>query len=210
MFAKPAVALAASAALALAGCSVSLSGPTPDPSAPPASSSPAQSSLGNTYTNDKYGFSFDYPNQFRQIKATDWRAQAGAGSAESVAFFDTSGSKAGGQYRDAMVVNVYQLSQPITGENISLAESELEDSVLPQLRASDPTMQIGALQPVEINGIPGFVSDVSFVTDGTTIKSRAYFLFAGDIEYQILVQAADSKWAALQPTFEQMVQSFRA
>lgn len=201
-------------AVGLAGCSseVSIGGvgsESPTASADPtASAEQTMPTDVQTYASDKYGFSFQYAPPFEQQDDTSWQAQSGASSADSVAVFDTEGTKVGGQYRDAFVVNVYELNVSITDENMADVKSELEQSVIPQLEQSSADMQISELTPTTVSGLNGYQADAQFSVEDTPMTSTLYFLFDGNIEYQLLTQAASDRWEELAPTFEQMVNSF--
>ena len=197
-------------AMGLAGCSGSAEVSVGGSSTPAASPTAEQSVAADTqtYTSDKYGFSFQYPPPFEQKGDTSWEAESGASSADSVAVFDTEGTQVGGQYRDAFVVNVYQLNQEITDADLEAVKAELESNVIPQLEQSSQDMTISDLTPVTVSGLNGYQADATFSVDGTPMSSRLYFLFDGDLEYQLLTQSATDRWEELQPAFEQMVNSF--
>jgi hypothetical protein len=192
----------------LGGCSssgeVSVGGDSASPTAE--QSAPADVT---TYTSDKYAFSFQYAPPFEEKSDTSWDAQSEASSADTVAVFDTDGTQVGGQYRDAFVVNVYQLNTEITDENLDQVATELEQSVIPQLEQSSEDMQISELVSTEVNGLKGFQADATFTVEGTPMTSTLYFLFDGDLEYQLLTQSATDRWEELQPTFDTMVNSFQ-
>ena len=197
-------------AVGMAGCSaeVSVGGGSSESSTPSASADQTMPADSKTYTSDKYGFSFSYAPPFEQQNDTSWQAQSGASSADSVAVFDTEGTEVGGQYRDAFVVNVYELNATITDENMADVKSELEQSVIPQLEQSSADMQISELTPTTVSGLNGYQADAQFTVEDTPMTSTLYFLFNGNIEYQLLTQAATDRWQELAPTFEQMVNSF--
>jgi hypothetical protein len=197
---------AAALTVGLVGCSaeVSVGG---DSSESPSAEQSAPSDV-QTYTSDKSGFSVQYAPPFEQKDDTSFEAESGASSADSVAVFDTDGTQVGGQYRDAFLVNVYELNTEITEENLDAVQAELEQSVIPQLEQSSENMQISELSPVTVSGLNGFEADATFDVEGTPITSKLYFLFDGMIEYQLLTQAATDRWAELAPTFDQMVNSF--
>ena len=81
--------------------------------------------------------------------------------------FDTDGTQVGGQYRDAFLVNVYELNTEITEENLDAVQAELEQSVIPQLEQSSENMQISELSPVTVSGLNGFEADATFDVEGT-------------------------------------------
>lgn len=195
----------------LAGCSSSSSTDSAggDSASPTAEATTAPADM-KTYTSEKYGFSFQYAPPFEEKTDTTWEAQSDASSTDTVAVFDVEGTQVGGQYRDAFVVNTYELNTEITDENLDQVATELEQSVIPQLEQSSDDMQISELVSTEVNGLKGFQADATFTVEGTPMTSRLYFLFDGNIEYQLLTQSATDRWEELQPTFEAMVNSFQA
>lgn len=194
--------------IGLAGCSGSAEVNVGGDSSAPASAEQTVPADVETYTSEKYGFSFQYAPPFEQKGDTSWEAESGASSVDSVAVFDTEGTQVGGQYRDAFVVNVYQLNTEITEENLDAVQEELEASVIPQLTQSSEDMQISELTATTVGGLSGFQADATFSVEDTPMSSTLYFLFDGDIEYQLLTQSATDRWEELQPTFDQMVNSF--
>jgi PsbP-like protein len=193
--------------LGLAGCSGSAEVST-DSASPAASAEQSVPADVTTFTSDQYGFSFQYAPPFEEKSDVTLDAESGASSADSVAVFDTEGTQVGGQYRDAFVVNVYELNTEITADNLDQVQAELEQTVIPQLEQSSDNMQISELSPASVNGVDGFMADANFDVEGTAMTSQLYFLFDGAMEYQLLTQSATDRWTELQPTFEQMVNSF--
>ena len=178
-------------------------GGTPEPSA-----SAETAALTETLVNDQYGFSFGYSPPFEPQAQTEFSGGGGADSTTTEAVFDTEGAQIGGQYRDAFVVNVYPLQSEVTAENLPDARVELENTVIPQLKASTPGMTVSPLADTTVAGRPAFTADVSFEVEGEPIESTMYFVFDGRTEYQILTQAAKKNWDGLQSTFESMLASF--
>ncbi len=189
----------------VSGCSASVDvGTTPSPEA----TTDSGVQLTETLSNSEYGFSFMYSPPFEEQDDTSFAGEGGGDSSTTEAVFDTEGAQIGGQYRDAFVVNVYPLSTTITEENLPDAKAELENTVIPQLKASTPGITITPLVDTTVAGKPAFEADVAFDVEGEPIKSTMYFIFDGSVEYQILVQSAAKNWDGLQPTFDAMLQSF--
>ena len=185
------------------GCSASVElGSGPDRTA-----SSGGVALTETIVDDRYGFSFGYSPPFEPLKDTEFSGGEGPGSTTSAAVFDTEGAEIGGQYRDAFVVNVYPLQVEVTEENLPDARAELENTVIPQLKAETPGMTFSSLTDTTLAGRPAFTADVAFDVEGEPIESRMYFIFDGRTEYQILTQAAKRNWSGLQPTFDAMLGS---
>lgn len=188
----------------VSGCSASVEvGGTPEPT-----TTTGGVALTETLVNDQYGFSFGYSPPFEPQADTEFSGGGGADSTTTEAVFDTEGAQIGGQYRDAFVVNVYPLPAEVTADDLPDARAELENTVIPQLKASTPGMTVSPLTDTTVAGRPAFTADVSFDVDGQPIESTMYFVFEGKAEYQILTQAAKKNWDGLQPTFESMLASF--
>lgn len=193
--------------LGLTACGGGGSTTSTSPSAEASSSQIAPADL-QTYTSDQFGYSFQYGKPFEINSDAKLDAQTDKGAAETTAVFDTSGSQVDGQYRDAFMVSVYPLNATIDESNIDQVATELEQNVLPQLQKSSDNLQYGDLTSTDVNGVPGYQVDATFDVGSTPMKTTLYFLFDGSTEYQLLTQATADNWDALQPDFEQMVNSF--
>lgn len=207
---KGVVVVGAAVLLGLAGCSGNVEVSTGGESA---SASPAVSEAPageiQTYTDDQFGFSFDYPAPFEQMDNATMEAQTDAGPAASAAVFDTKGTVVNGTYKDAFMVSVYELGATVDESNLEAAKAELESSVIPQLESSTQDMQISELRETEVGGLPGYTADATFTSDGTPMTTSLTWVFDGDVEYQLLAQSASDQWDSLIPAFEGMLDSFR-
>lgn len=192
----------------LSACSADVSVGGDSSQTPTATAEQSVPSDVKTYTSDKYGFSFQYAPPFEMKDDTSFEAEGGASSADSVGVFDTEGTQVDGQYRDAFLVNTYELNTEITADKLEAVKAELEQNVIPQLEQSSEAMQISELTPTTVNGVNGYQADATFAVGNTPITSRLYFLFDGMIEYQLLTQSATDRWTELSPTLEEMVDSF--
>lgn len=190
----------------LAGCSASVSVGDASPSQAPASGGGV--SLTKTLVNEQFGFSFGYSPPFEPQDDATFDGGSGSESTATSSVFDTEGSQIDGQYRDAFVVSVYELPQPVTQEDLPAAKAEIENTLIPQLKQSTPGIEFSAVTETTLAGKPAFRTDVSFEVNKKPIKSTMYFIFDGSTQYQVLVQAADQNWEALQPTFDAMLASF--
>jgi len=210
---KTASAVAASVLVAaglLSGCSgsVSIGG---DTSASPTQATPDATTgveLTETLSNSEFGFSFGYSPPFEERDDASFSNEGGATTSQTFAVFDTEGSQIAGQYRDAFVVNVYPLQVEITEADLPAAKQELEQNVIPQLKASSPGMKIAPLTDSTLGGKPAFYTETTFDVEGKPIKSEMYFVFDGATEYQVLAQSAEQNWEQLKPTFDAMFSSF--
>lgn len=190
----------------VSGCSASVSVGA-DPSASTSESGSAVA-LSETLVNDQYGFSFGYSPPFEEESDPTFDGGSGNESASTSSVFDTEGSQIDGQYRDAFVVSVYKLNRSITTDDLPAAKAEIENSLIPSLKQSTPGIQFTPVVDTTLAGKPAFQTDATFEVKGQPIKSSMYFIFDGDTQYQVLVQASGRNWDGLQPTFDAMLESF--
>jgi len=162
-----------------------------------------------TYTNDDYGISFDYDSGvFTETSDTTAAGSAGGDAVFKVGFFDQSGTKQEDEYRDGFVLNLYQLSTAIDESLMDAVKGELE-KLLPQLgEGLGSDADFSSLEAVDVNGTSGFVTNATYTMGGTAFKARMYFLIKGDMEYQLTMQCAESRWSELEPSFQQVVDTF--
>lgn len=163
-----------------------------------------------TYTNDKYAFSFDYDSgMFTETSDTSALGSAGGDSVFKTGFFDENGTKTNDQYRDGFLINIYKLNVKIDASLMPAVQQELE-KLLPELgKAFGSGADFSALKAVEVGGTSGFSTDATYDMDGTAFKATMYFLIKDDIEYQITMQGAESRWSELEPGFQQVVDTFK-
>jgi hypothetical protein len=164
-----------------------------------------------TYTNETYRFSLTYDSsQFTETSDTSTQGGAGSSGVFSIGFMDPNGTKSGDVYRDGTLVTVYKLNTTVTESMLPLVKTELE-KLLPQLATSlgsDTTM--GTLAEADVNGTKGYTTDATYTMDGTPFKARLYFLINGELEYQVSMQAAETRWTELEPKFQEIIDSFKA
>ena len=164
-----------------------------------------------TYTNKDYKFSLTYDSSLlKENTAVTTKSSAGASAALRVGFVDPKGTKTDGDYRDGVVVLVYKLSQTITDSVLPSVKDYLSTTLLPQLATGyGSSATIGKLADTQLNGTKGFVTSSSFSMGGTQFKARLYFMFQGNVEYQLTMQSATSRWAELQPQLQKVIDSFK-
>ncbi len=162
-----------------------------------------------TYTDETYGFSFQYPDDWKLQQISDGAdVTSGASPALVVAAFDPDGAKTDTSYVDLVEVSIYELTGVI------------DDSVMPELEAEVQTVFAGlesqgsdlkvveGMTAVSMAGVKGWKITYSFDKDGVPAQSSLYLLFGGSLEYQLLVQAAASSWEADQAVFQAFLSSF--
>lgn len=162
-----------------------------------------------TFTSEKYRFSFNYREPFRLRRGTTFAGEGGSGAESTAGVFDVTGNRIAGQYRDAFVVNVYELNQAITPGLLPAVRRELR-VVIRQLKANTPSMSTTRLKRTAVNGIPGFRLLARFRVSEVPMRTRMTFLFNDDTEYQLLEQTTKQDWSALQGRLTTMRNSFAA
>ena len=162
-----------------------------------------------TYTDADYGYSFEYPASWKIQEETTVDVSAGGTSTGGVGVFDPKGAKAGDTYIDLMLVSVYKLNVTVDDSVFPQLKSEIE-SVLGSLEGQSTDMKVvKPLAETTAAGMKGYNVTYSFTKDGVPCTSTLYFLFNGNMEYQLTTQAANENWAANQPIFDAMIASFK-
>jgi hypothetical protein len=189
--------------LALAGCSGSGGGG--DDSSP--SSDGGTTTSTKTYTNDQYGFSITYSDQFTQGEPVAGTG-AGGSSVFDVVFADKDGPVVADRYVDAVQVSVYELAREVEASDVPELKPELQ-GIVDQMMSSMPGAEVvEELTETEVNGIPGFALKYTYTEEDTPITAVTFFLFSGQYEYQITAQATTEDWATMKEPLEAAVQSF--
>jgi hypothetical protein len=164
-----------------------------------------------TYTSKDYKFQLTYDgSMLTQSTSLSSAGAAGGTSVFDVGFVNPKGTKSSGEYRDGLIVSVYKLTQTVTDAMLPAVKTELE-GILPQLEAAlGSDAKIGSLTAVDLAGIKGFSADATFTLDKIPFKATLYFLINGNLEYQVTTQAAQDKWATMEPVFKSAMESFKA
>jgi hypothetical protein len=189
-------------ALVLAGCSASVS--TGDDSSP---SGGGTTTATTTYSNDQYGFSITYSDQFTQGEPVEGTG-AGGSSVFDVVFADKKGPVVSDRYVNAIQVAVYELARSVKPSEVPKLKTELQ-SIVDQMMASLPTSKIvEKLSPVKVNGVPGFALKYTYTEGDTDLTAVTFFLVKGKYEYQITAQATTADWPSIKGALETAVKSF--
>ncbi len=161
-----------------------------------------------TYADTTYGFSFQYPATWEVSGDTSIDATAGASASGEIAVFDPNGVSSNGIYLDLMMVSTYPLSVTITDTDIPALESEIQN-VLSGLESQGTNVQVlSPLSQTQLGGLKGYTVTYGFDKEGVACTSTLYFLFKGDKEYMLTIQAANQNWESNQDTFAAMVATF--
>jgi hypothetical protein len=161
-----------------------------------------------TYTDPDYGYSLSYP--------ADWEVQtgtsdvtAGSSAAGTVGFYDPEGTKVGDTFVDLAMVMVYKLTMTVDDPWDSAIKTELE-GVLTSLESQATGMKVEeSLKETTVSGLKGYSTTYTFDKDGTPMRSTLYFLFDGNMEYELTEQATTATWEASKPALDAIVASFK-
>jgi len=187
-----ALAIALLVSSLLVGCTASVEGPP------------------KTYTDPDYGFSFEYPSDWQVSSSADTNVSGGAAPVAAVTVGDPEGARVDDTGLDIVMVRVFKLNLIIDESLMPEVLTELEPLVA-GLQEQDPSMVVEQpLTQTSVNGIPGFQFTSTFDWDSDTpMKTTSYFLFSGDIEYQLVVQATQDHWTQNQEVFTAFLSTFQ-
>lgn len=167
-----------------------------------------------TYTDPDYGYSFQYPGDWELETSTGAEVTSGAGSNSGVNVFDPDGATAENSsgkdyYVDLFQVSVYELDVTVDESMMPEIKTEMEGLLADLSSQSGEWQMIHDLSETTVGGMFGYQTSYSFDMDGTPTSCTFYFVFEGDIQYQLTTQAATEDWEVEQPEFDAVVASFR-
>jgi hypothetical protein len=163
-----------------------------------------------TYTDSAYGFSFDYPADWRVAASEGAAISSGADPTKIITVGDPNGATVGDTGLDVLMIRVYELGAAVDEASLPQVLPALEQLVA-DFQTQDPTFKVeGPLAQTVVGGMPGYRATGTFAWDANTpVKTTFYFLFAGNIEYQVTVQASGKTWDADQEVFAAFLASFK-
>jgi hypothetical protein len=162
-----------------------------------------------TYTDATYGFTFEYPSDWKLQETADQAdVTSGASAAKMVAAYDPDGAKTETAYTDLIEVSIYELSGTVDDSVMSQLEAEVK-TVFAGLESQAKDLKVVEdMTAVSTAGVKGWKITYSFDKDGVPAQSTLYLLFGGSLEYQLLIQSATANWQADQAVFQAFVSSF--
>lgn len=159
-----------------------------------------------TYTDDDFGFSFEYPGSWAIQHMSP--AALSPGVAKEVGAFDQDGSDAGDEYTwDMVSVEVYQggMDLDYTLDDIST----MNDEYLADLQEQEPTLQVlESVTPVIVGGLDGYKITYTGSVGSTQIHCSEYTLLSHSVIYNLWTQAAEENWDSNQSVFADFLASF--
>lgn len=200
------IALIIAVALTLGGCGFSIGCSAGDDV-----DTQGSGDVGETksYTDPDYGFSFDYPTDWELDDNSQAEVEGGLAAAKGVSAFDPEGAKNGDYFLDVFQVSVYELSMTVDESMLPDVKPELE-SVVAGIASQDESWEtLEAMSAAEVGGLKGYKTTVTHAMDSEMVKSTLYFLFDGDIEYELMLQASVDDWEGAQAALGSMLASFQ-
>jgi hypothetical protein len=163
-----------------------------------------------TYLDPDYGYSFEYPGAWKLDENATLDVTGGAAAVSMVTVGDPKGAKVDGTGVDLMMVQIYKLGFAFDETMMPDALAALEP-LMADLQSQDPSWKVEKpLTETRVGGAPGYVTTSSFAgKDGTPVKTTSYFIFSGNIEYQLVLQATADNWAKDQAVFDAFLASFK-
>lgn len=161
-----------------------------------------------TYTDPDYGFSFDYPSDWALQEDIEVEATGGVSAAHSVSVINPEGATAGDYYIDLLEVSVYELSVVIDDSMMPELKEDITE-IISGFATEDETWETRETPTeVTVGGLEGYRATAAYDTQGIPTTTSFYFLFNGDVEYELMLQAATENWEAVQADFAAIVGSF--
>ena len=162
-----------------------------------------------TYTDPTYGFSFSYPGDWELREGHSTEVNAGAASISDVSVFDPEGATdSSGSLIDVLQVSIYRLAVAVEEAVLPEFKPVLEGLMDDVARRSKGYETVEPLSKVKVGELKGYQVTCRFTMGETPVLSTFCFLFDDDIEYQLLMQAAEQNWEAEQQVFDAFVTSF--
>jgi hypothetical protein len=163
----------------------------------------------STYTDPVYGFSFDYPSDWKIATGDSTGINAGSAAEASVQAGDPNGAVVNGTGLDGVAVNVYELKQAVDESMLPQVKPQLEAAVADLVSQDASWKIVQPLTEAEDTPLPGFWAAFTFDWDADhPVDTLSYYLFEGAIEYQLMFQASVENWDANQAIFETILASF--
>jgi hypothetical protein len=135
---------------------------------------------GKTFDDERFAFTFTYPDEFRPARLGSAAASLGEAEATEVVALDSD---------NLILVEKYALNDEVTPENFEAALGEVEEAV-----SKLTGMQVSGSE-TEVGGFPGVRFDDVTTPSPPNGKSRLVYLFDGRTEFAINCQSTPEKRA---------------
>jgi hypothetical protein len=146
-----------------------------------------------TFEEEGYAFTFEYPGSFEETSDVSYSSTAGGEAQDPIGL--------GLDDRNAIVVSRYELNAEVTSGNVSQVKPEFDD-LIRQLTGTEVSGK-----QVEIGGFPGF--EYTFdLEDPPEGRSRFFVLFDGRTEYTLNCQSTPEKRDEIEAACRQAIDTF--
>lgn len=189
---------------ALPGCSFNVSCGAEEPGGD--AGGPAET---ETYTDADYGYSFDYPSDWKLDEDSSAEVEGGIAASKGVSVHDPEGIRSEGYYVDLFQVSIYELNITVDESTLPEIKPQLEEMIAGIGSQDSSWKTLEPLADAEVSGLSGFKTQVTHLMDGKQVNSQLYFLFDGNTEYELMLQAATESWDSIQPDFDAILASFK-
>ena len=167
------------------------------------------SGIVTTYTDDAYGFSFEYPADWTIQRNDEAQVTAGAAAVASVGAYDPKGASSGNSYYDLVEVSVYQLNGTVDDSIMPQVKEEVQ-ATFAQIESQAGNWKAATeLADVSLAGLKGWTITYDFDLGDMPAKCTFYMLFGGTREYQLLLQASSENWEENKTVFDAFLASFK-
>lgn len=162
-----------------------------------------------TYTDSRYGYSFQYPGDWVVQEGDAAEITEGNSSNGGMSVYDPDGTVVGDYCIDLFQVSVYELNLTVDESMMPEIRNQVDDMLKGLETQTGDWTRVDDLSEVTVGGARGYKTTYDFTTETTPTTSTFYFLFVGDIQYQLTLQAATDAWDERQSDFEAILASFQ-
>jgi hypothetical protein len=197
--------------VALAACGGSSATTTTGSGGPTGSTtvSTAANTSVKTYSDGEKGYSFQYPATWTVQEGSTADLSAGSTAVASVGVYDPKGAIVNSIAVDMAQISLYKLSVTVTDSIMSEVKVQVQDVLTSLESQAGDIKTLEKLSETNVNGMKGFKVTYSLTKEKAPVVSTMYFLFSGNMEYQMTVQAAEANWNADKVIFDSMIASFK-
>jgi hypothetical protein len=187
----------------------------PDESSPDTTEPPSEDVLSaplgplTRYDDAGLGFSFVYPAGWKLTESAAVGHNIGGAPLKTVGAFDPTGNRKDEILLEGVSVSVFNLGVGVTDEHLPTFRAEVEDKVSLLQAGLSKVIILEPLRETTVGYEPGFETTFTFDHQGRRLRTRLVFVVSGDLEYQLVSQAADASYDTSRPQLDMVVDSFR-
>jgi hypothetical protein len=160
-----------------------------------------------TYSDPDYGFSFQYPGDWRLLEVQP--ADLPEAVSRSVGALDPKGSGTDDDFAlDFVSVDVFEFG-PESGVSADTLQAKFA-SWLATTGSADLSFAVAEdPAPVKIGGLEGYQATYTYNDSGIDVRVTEYWLLSGDVLYDLYTSASEASWESNQATFEAFLDGFK-